>query len=150
MEIGFTLLYQLILGFFATVAFAVYFYAPFDSIFASGVAGGLSWVLYYLVLNGFDNKIIGTFLGAFLVGVLGEYLAIKMKKPATVFITPGIVSLVPGAGMYYTMLYLVQKDYSQAVIAGSETFFVAAAIAIGIIVSTIFSRSLRHFKRKSG
>lgn len=70
-----------------------------------------------------------------------------MKKPATVFITPGIVSLVPGAGMYYTMLYLVQKDYSQATIAGSETFFMAAAIAIGIIVSTIFSRSLRYFKK---
>lgn len=148
MEIGFTLLYQLILGFFATIGFAVYFYAPLDSILASGVAGGLSWVLYYIVLNGFDNKVIGTFLGAFLAGVLGEYLAIKLKKPATVFITPGIVSLVPGAGMYYTMLHLVQKDYSQAAISGTETFFVAAAIAIGIIVSTIFSRSLRHFNRK--
>ena len=147
MEIGLRLIYQLVLGFFATVGFAVYFYAPLDSIFATGLAGGLSWILYYTVLHSFDNKIIGTFLGAFLVGVLGEYLAIKMKKPATVFITPGIVSLVPGAGMYYTMLYLVQKDYSQAAISGSETFFMAAAIAIGIIVSTIFSRSLRHFKK---
>lgn len=147
MKIALTLAYQLILGFFATVGFAVYFYAPLDSILATGLAGGLSWILYYTVLHSFGNKIIGTFLGAFLVGVLGEYLAIKMKKPATVFITPGIVSLVPGAGMYYTMLYLVQKDYSQAVIAGSETFFMAAAIAIGIIVSTIFSRSLRHFKK---
>lgn len=149
MDIGFTLLYQLLLGFFATVGFAVYFHAPMDSIFASGLAGGLSWIVYYATLNSFNNKIIGTFLGAFLVGVLGEYLAIKMKKPATVFITPGIVSLVPGAGMYYTMLYLVQKDYSLAAVSGSETFFMAAAIAIGIIASTIFSRSLRHFKKKN-
>lgn len=148
MEMGLKLIYQLVLGFFATVGFGVYFYAPLDSIFAGGLAGGLSWVLYYTVLHSFNNKIVGTFLGAFLVGVLGEYLAIKMKKPATVFITPGIVPLVPGAGMYYTMLHLVQKDYSQAATAGTETFFMAAAIAIGIIVSTIFSRSLRHFKRK--
>ncbi|MDR7869859.1 MAG: threonine/serine exporter family protein [Tissierellaceae bacterium] len=148
MKYGFELLYQLVLGFFATIGFAVYFYAPMDSVLASGVAGGLSWVLYYIVLHSFNNKILGTFLGALLVGILGEFLAVKMKKPATVFITPGIVSLVPGAGMYYTMLYLVQNDYNRAVIVGTETLFVAAAIAIGIIVSTIFSKSLRFIKKK--
>ena len=142
MRVGFQLLYQLVLGFFATIGFAVYFYAP------TGLAGRLSWVLYYIVLNITNDKIIGTFLGAFLVGILGEFLAIKMKKPATVFITPGIVSLVPGAGMYYTMLHLVQKDYTQAAITGSETLFIAAAIAMGIIVSTIFSKSLRFIKNK--
>lgn len=148
MRVGFQLLYQLVLGFFATIGFAVYFYAPIDSVLATGLAGGLSWVLYYIVLNITNDKIIGTFLGAFLVGILGEFLAIKMKKPATVFITPGIVSLVPGAGMYYTMLHLVQKDYTQAAITGSETLFIAAAIAMGIIVSTIFSKSLRFIKNK--
>lgn len=148
MNMGFKLLYQLVLGFFATIGFAVYFYAPMNSILATGLAGGLSWVLYYIILNIYNNKIIGTFLGAFLVGILGEFLAVKIKKPATVFITPGIVSLVPGAGMYYTMLYLVQKDYAQAAITGSETLFIAAAIAMGIIVSTIFSKSLRFIKKK--
>ena len=148
MRVGVQLLYQLVLGFFATIGFAVYFYAPIDSVLATGLAGGLSWVLYYIVLNITNDKIIGTFLGAFLVGILGEFLAIKMKKPATVFITPGIVSLVPGAGMYYTMLHLVQKDYTQAAITGSETLFIAAAIAMGIIVSTIFSKSLRFIKNK--
>ncbi len=142
------LIYQLVLGFFATIGFAVYFYAPLDSIFASGVAGGLSWVILYIFMNNFNNKILGTFLGAFLVGILGEFLARKLKKPATVFITPGIVSLVPGAGMYYTMLYLVQNDFPQALVVGSETFFMAAAISIGIIVSTIFSKSLRIIKKK--
>lgn len=149
MELGFKLLYQFFLGFFSTIGFAVYFYAPINSVFASGLAGGLSWLIYYTVVYSSSNRIIGTFLAAFLVGILGEYLAIRLKKPATVFITPGIVSFVPGAGMYYTMLYLVQKDYSRAAMHGSETFFIAAAIAIGIIVSTIFSKSLRLFKEKN-
>ncbi|NLN14990.1 MAG: threonine/serine exporter [Tissierellia bacterium] len=139
--------YQLILGFFAAVGFAVYFSAPLESIFASGVAGGLAWLVYYVILKMTGNKIIGTFLGAFLAGILGEFLAIKLKKPATVFIIPGIIALVPGAGMYYTMFYLVQREYLQAAIIGSETLFMASAIAIGVIVSTIFSRSLRHFRK---
>lgn len=86
-------------------------------------------------------------MGAFLVGALGEILAIKYKKPATVFITPGIVSLVPGAGMYYTMSFLVNQDYNNALAKGTETFFVAAAIAIGVIVATMVARSFRIFKK---
>lgn len=141
------LIYQLIFSFFATIGFAIYFSAPLSSIFASGLAGGVSWVLYFIIFHSFNNKVLGTFLASFLVGVLGEQLAIRLKKPATVFITPGIVSLVPGAGMYYTMSYLVERDFSMAATSGSETFFVAAAIAMGIIASTIFSRSIKAFKK---
>lgn len=143
------IIYQLIFSFFATIGFAIYFSAPLNSVIASGISGGLSWVILYIFIHNFNNKVAGTFFGAFLVGLLGEFLAIKLKKPATVFITPGIVSLVPGAGMYYTMLYLVQKDYTKAAISGTETFFMAAAIAIGIITSSIFSRSLKRFKKNN-
>lgn len=149
MNVFFDLIYQLVLGFFATIGFAVYFYAPMDSIIATGLAGGFSWLLNHIIVQVTSDKIIGTFLGAILVGILGEFLAIKLNKPATVFIYPGIVPLVPGAGMYYTMLYLVQKDYSQAAITGTETLFIAAAIAMGIIISTIFSRSLRFTKKNN-
>ncbi|MEW8973354.1 MAG: threonine/serine exporter family protein [Tissierellaceae bacterium] len=141
------IIYQLIFSFFATIGFVIYFSAPLNSVFASGITGGLSWIVLYICLYRFNNKIIGTFLGALLVGTLGEYFAIRLKKPATVFITPGIVALVPGAGMYYTMLYLVQRDFEKAAISGTETFFMAAAIAIGIIASSIFSRFLKRIKK---
>lgn len=143
------LIYQLIFSFFATIGFAIYFSAPINSIFVTGLSGGLSWILYYVIFHSFNNKVLGTFLASFVVGVLGERLAIQFKKPATVFITPGIVSLVPGAGMYYTMSYLVERDFPMAATTGSETFLVAAAIAIGIIASTIFSRSIKTFKKNT-
>lgn len=138
---------QFIYSFFATTGFAIYFGAPINSIIPSGISGGLSWSLYYITFLTLDNKIFATFMGAFLVGALGEILAIKYKKPATVFITPGIVSLVPGAGMYYTMSFLVNQDYNNALAKGTETFFVAAAIAIGVIVATMVARSFRIFKK---
>lgn len=140
--------YQFLLSFCATSGFALYFNAPLGTIIPSGLAGGLSWTLFYLISTYLRQNIIGAFLAAFLVGVLGEKLAIKLKKPATVFITPGIVPLVPGAGMYYTMFYLVEKDFVQAASRGTETFFLAASIAVGIISSTIFSRAIRSFRKK--
>lgn len=131
------------------MGFAVYFSIPSHVIFISGLVGGSSWTLHYIVFAFLNNKILGTFLASLFTGILGEYLAIKLKKPATVFITPGIIPLVPGAGMYYTMSYLVEKDFSGAATIGTETLFLAAAISIGIIGSTVFSKSIRTFKNKS-
>lgn len=141
------ILVQLLLAFFATISFALYFNAPIKSIFYSGLVGGISWVLYYTVLKQLDNKILGILLAAFLVGVLGEFLAIKLKKPATIFITTGVIALVPGAGMYYTMFNIVNENFIKAANFGTETFFIAASIAIGIILSTVFSRSIKRFKK---
>lgn len=140
---------QFIYSFFATTGFAIYFGAPSNSIIMSGFSGGLAWSLYFIVFNNFGNKIFAVFLGALLVGFLGEILAVKYRKPATVFITPSIVPLVPGAGMYYTMTHLVNREFNKAIATGSEVFFIAAAIALGIIVSTLFSRSIRVFKKQT-
>lgn len=139
------LIYQFLLSSGATIGFSIYFNAPLSSIIPTGILGGLSWSLYYVFFSYLDQKIIGAFLAAFLVGTLGELLAIIYKKPATVFITPGIVPLVPGAGMYYTMLFLVEENFDMAISRGVETFFIAASISIGIITSTIFSRSIKSF-----
>ena len=95
---------------------------PKNSIFKSGIAGALGWVTFYIISINFNSHISGTFFAAIAVGILGELLARYYKKPATVYIIPGIVPLVPGAGMYYTMLALVRKDFYVAISKGTETF----------------------------
>lgn len=142
------IVFQFLFAFFATVSFALYFNAPIKSVVSTGLIGALSWILYYVIFNVYDNKTLGVLLAALLVGVLGEILAIKLKKPATIFITSGIISLVPGAGMYYTMYNLVEENFFEAMSFGTETFFIAASIAIGIILSTVFSRFLKNIKEK--
>lgn len=142
------LLSQIIFSFFGTVGFAIYFDIPSNAILVSGLIGTSSWTVHYTILTLLQNKVLGTFLASLFVGISGEYLAIKLKKPATVFITPGIIPLVPGAGMYYTMSYLVEEDFINAAAIGTETLFLAAAISIGLIVSTVFSSSIRSFKNK--
>lgn len=138
---------QFLFAFFATLSFAIYFNAPIKSIIACGLIGALSWVLYYSIFITFNNKTLGVLLASFLVGILSELAAINLKKPATVFITAGIIAMVPGAGMYYTMYNLVGNNFFEAAKFGTETFFIAAAIAFGIIISTVFLQSLKGFKK---
>lgn len=144
-----TVLKHFIFSLLSTSGFAVLFSIPKDSIFRSGFVGALGWVIFYITSTYFKSTIAGTFFAAITVGMLGELLARYYKKPATVYIVPGIVPLVPGAGMYYTMLALVGKDFSLAANRGTETFFLAAAISIGIIASTSLSRSINRVKHKN-
>jgi uncharacterized membrane protein YjjB (DUF3815 family) len=139
---------QFIFSFLSTIGFAVLFSIPKGSIIKSGIAGASGWVTFYISSMYFESHVAGTFFAAIVVGILGELLARYYKKPATVYIIPGIVPLVPGAGMYYTMLALVEKDFYTAANKGTETFFIAAAISIGIIVSTSLSSSIKRVKHK--
>ncbi|NMB07818.1 MAG: threonine/serine exporter [Tissierellia bacterium] len=136
-------------SYLSTIGFAVLFGIPKNSIIKSGFVGAFGWIAFYFTSKYLDSNIVGTFFASIVVGILGELFARHFKKPATVYIIPGIVPLVPGAGMYYTMLALVRKDFLLAANKGTETFFIAAAISIGIIISTSLSRSINRVKNKT-
>lgn len=137
-----------IFAYLSTFGFAALFSIPRDAIVKSGFVGALGWICFHLISTHFGSIVVGTFVASMVVGILGELFARLFKKPATVYIIPGIVPFVPGAGMYYTMLALVRKDFMEAANKGTETFFIAAAISIGIIVSTTLSRSINRVKNK--
>lgn len=139
---------QFILSFISTIGFSVLFGSPKGTLGFAGLAGSSGWILYTLTRKLSGSIIAGSFFGALTVGILGEVLARLSKKPATLYITPGIIPLVPGAGMYYTMLALIEKDFFIAANKGVETFFIAAAISVGIIIASAFSRSINRVKSK--
>ncbi|WP_077367296.1 threonine/serine exporter family protein [Anaerosalibacter sp. Marseille-P3206] len=137
-----------IFSFCGTLGFSVLFRTPRDSLIKTGILGGLGWVVNLIMTDFTNSSVTGMFFGALTVGILGEILAKRFKKPATIFIIPGIITLVPGAGMYYTMLALIKKRFYDAIKTGTETIFIAAAIAIGIILSSTLSNSIKRFKSK--
>lgn len=139
---------QFIYAFISTAGFAVFFNTPRDSVIKSSFGGATSWIVYIISNNLFSSPIAGAFLAAITVGLLGEFMAKRFKKPATIFIIPGIVPLVPGAGMYYTMLAVIEKNFSNAAELGTEAIFIALSIAIGIIVSSSFSRVIARQRLK--
>lgn len=139
---------ELILSFLSTIGFSILFSSPKETIGYAGLTGATGWILYSMTSKIFHSNVAGTFFGAITVGLLGEFFARVSKKPATLYITSGIVPLVPGAGMYYTMLAIIENDFDMAATKGVETFFIAAAIAVGIIISSGFSRSIRRVKQK--
>ena len=69
--------------------------------------GTLGWFVY-LVFASLDNIFLQSFIAMLCVSLLSEIMARVFKAPATIFIIIGCFPLVPGSGIYYTMLYAVQ------------------------------------------
>lgn len=146
MLIFLNILKQFFISSIGTLGFAILFGIPSNAIFQSAFIGGVGWTFNYLFSQHFNSLISGAFFGALAVGVIGEAFARYYKKPATVFIIPGIIPLVPGSGMYYTMAALVENNFQNALNKGVETFFIATAISVGIIITTSLSRSINRAK----
>ena len=115
-------------------------------IISASVAGAVSWFVY-LCLDGWSN--VSRFLVATIaVAVLAEVFARLYKTPATVFLIIGIIPLVPGGGIYYTMEALINGDMTAFVRLGMETVASAGAIAVGCSLVSAVARIVTLKRRK--
>lgn len=134
--------FHFLFSFFATMGFSVFLNAPISSLIPAGITGGIGWSVYFYLMGVSSNSILSNFFAAAIVSMISEILARKLKQPAILFVIPGIIALVPGLGMYNTMLYLVQKDFELALSTGADVLFGGGAIALGVLVITSLARTI--------
>ena len=128
------LILQVILAFTATLFFAIIFNAPKGELIFCGLTGAVGWLLYLIVSGMTDSSVFATFVAAVAVTISSRYLSHFRYAPSTLYLIPGIIPLVPGAGVYYTMFELLNGEMYASYVKGIETLKLAGAIALGIIV----------------
>ena len=125
---------QLAGAFFGSMGFALLFGLPRRYLFAASLGGLLAWAVYLLT----DSLLHAVFLSNLLAGafsvIYAEALARLLKTPATLFLTPAILPLVPGGSLYETMSYAVRGELELASVRGHATLSAALAIAAGISI----------------
>lgn len=139
-----TYFWSAVFAFFGTMGFTILFNCPKNRVLMASLIGSLGWTAYLLTVDMGQSVITGSFVGAVTVGLIGELFANKFRSPATIFIIPGIIPLVPGYGIYYTMISIITKDYSTAAAKGFEAVFVALAIATALIITSTVGRLIRN------
>lgn len=131
-----TLIINFIFSCLATIGFSIFFNSPLRSLLPAGIIGGIGWTIYTILFDISGNAILANFFAATLISLLSEILARRMKFPAIIFVIPGILPLIPGLGLYNTMLSLVEGRYTDAMSIGTNSLFVSAAIAMGVLLIT--------------
>lgn len=144
---------QLITATLGTFAFSMVFHLRKAFLGWAAFGGFLSWAIYLLVLNGLgQSPFISCLISAICVAFYGEILARLLKGPATVFVIPGVLPLIPGSGLYNTMKWAVSADWEQAQYYGFLTIQFALGIAIGIsLVMGVFGmyRNVKDNRKKT-
>ena len=130
-----TLLYQFVLSFFASMGFGILFNAPRKALFQCGLTGAAGWIVYYIFSSFEVNQILASFAGGIVLTAVSIFNSRYMKMPIVIFITCGIIPLVPGGKAYQAMRNVVLEDYQLAFSFGIEAALIASAIAHGIITS---------------
>lgn len=128
----------------ATLAFGILFSTPRRELPFCGLSGAIGWIVYYLITNRTGNTAAACLAATFILTVLSRTVAVLRQNPATIYLLSGIFPLVPGAGIYYTVYYLITDQKSLSAAKGLETFEIAFAIVFGIIFGFAIPEALFH------
>ena len=123
---------QLLTAFLGSLGFSVLFGLRRRYLIAASLGGMAGWGIYLLVLALTEESFIACLAASAFAGVYAELLARRFKAPATLFLIPAIVPMVPGGSLYYAMSYAVRGQRPEARQAAVTTLKLALAIASGI------------------
>lgn len=143
---------SLISAYIACVGFGIIFHLRGKLLFIAPIGGVLLWAVYLILETPIDSVVARSLIATMAAAIFCESIARIMKIPVTVFMIIAILPLVPGSGIYYTMLACTKSDWVAFSSKGLETIGVAGAIAVGmLLISSIFRMATdiyRHFKSK--
>ena len=139
---------QIFSAFLGSVGFALFFNMKGKQLAAAGIGGALTWIVYLLVQPGFDDYFVPYLIASLFVGLFAEIMARVGKAPATIFLTTAAVPLIPGGGLYYTMLGIVEKNEEVMLTNANNTITIALAIALGFIITAIVSKYWVYIKNR--
>ena len=131
----------LLTALFSTVGYCLLMNVPVKKIIPASVGGMLSWLLYLLL----KDRVQSVFYLLVLVGAFAatysEIAAKIAKTPATLFLLPALIPLVPGGSAYYAMLGLVQNRFDDmrryALLTGQWAVGLAAGICAVAVIRQI-------------
>lgn len=113
----------------------------------ASLGGAVGWCVY-LLCGWLQNDITQSFAAILAVAAYSEIMARLRKSPATVYLIVGLIPLVPGGGIYYTMESCINGDMMNFMNTGIHTLGIAGALAIGILLVSACVRILNNISRR--
>ena len=131
---------QIVTGVVGSLGFSVLFNIKGSKLAAIAIGSGMGWLLFLLLNHGLHSEPLAYFIVALVISLYAEIAARVLKAPTTIFITPSLMPLIPGASLYYTMTYALDRDTSRFLGKAIDTLALASALALGVILSAIVMR----------
>ena len=146
--IAYNLVTQCVLCFIGCFGFTILFNIHDLGVIICSFGGALVWAVYCISIELGSSEIIGYFWGAVVASGYAETMARIRKFPAITYLVISIFSLIPGAGVYYTMNYAVRGRTDLFASQGLYTAAIAGVIAVGILLVSTSVRIYQVWKTR--
>ena len=123
---------EILAAMIGTVSFSLLFGVPRREYPWCGLIGGAGWAVYLLASQKWTDS-AAVLTAAMVVVFLSRMAAVAKECPVTIFLISRIFPLVPGAGVYWTVYYIVTDELGLAVQNGYMAVKTAVAIVLGIV-----------------
>jgi uncharacterized membrane protein YjjB (DUF3815 family) len=133
-------------AFLGTAGFALTFNLSWADLAIASTGGAIAWGAAKAVETIPGQAYLAYFAGAAAAGIWAETIALIRRRPAAVYAVPGVISLVPGAGMYATLQAVIRGDAAGAAANGVAALQAAGFIAAGIALAAAVFSPLRSGK----
>jgi uncharacterized membrane protein YjjB (DUF3815 family) len=134
-----TLLLQSAMGFLTTFGFAILFNVPRRTLLSVSVVGAAGHLIRHLLSRVGVSAEVAAFSGAFVVGVVGYWLAMRYGLPRLIFTVTGIVSMIPGAQAYQALVQISEGGLADGLTNAVRAGLVIGAIAAGLATARILT-----------
>lgn len=135
-------------AFLASLGFGFLFNIKGRNLWLAGFVGAVGGIGYKVGLYFGCSELLSNFIGAVCLSLSSEVLARVCKTPVTTFLICGLIPLVPGKGMYETMVEAIHGHAQRTVNMGLSTISVAGVLALGILIVSTLMRAYYTEKRK--
>ncbi len=125
---------QLAMAFAGSLGFCMMFRLRAGLLVPASLGGLFCWAIYLTETQYVEGIFLPAFLASAFAATYAEVLARKLKAPATLFLIPAVVPLVPGSGIYWTISYAVQGDLEMSAGYGTQTLQFVLGIACGMCI----------------
>jgi uncharacterized membrane protein YjjB (DUF3815 family) len=140
---------EVLSAFISSFAFGIVFNIKGKNLFFSALCGALGWFIYKFSIKVGSSDTTALFWAAVGLSVYSEVFARILKTPVTTFVIAALIPLVPGGGMYYTMVEAITGNVMKSLETGIKTLASAGVLALGIIlVSTITKTLIKYNSSK--
>ena len=108
--------------------------------FAGAFGGMLAWAVHALCSQ-WMSAAFATLIAGTAGALYAQIMARIGKSPATLFMAPTMIVMVPGGSLYQTMQCAIQGDWTGFLSCGTTTVQVAAALAFGMMLVSSVGRA---------
>ena len=124
---------QLVTALTGSLGSAMLFNVRRSQLLPAAFGGLVAWAVCLLGLLLTPDEAVRYFLAALVLTLYAEMMARVRKAPATVFLIPGAIPMVPGGSLYQTMRFAVLGQWERFSAQGLHTLLLAGAIAGGVV-----------------